>query len=126
MSLRDSVSVAVPERDLERLVRLGRPGGRLHPDLRRHRLSAGDQLRDAAGDLRTLVGCGAGRHRGGLRGAAHRRVLRLRADHRTYAIATLTPVLVAALCGSLVAGVLIRAEPLVDVAHMQSDATGRR
>ena len=86
------------------------------------RLGISFEMRRA--DLRTLVGCGAAAAIAAafgapLTGAFYAFELII----GTYAIATLTPVVVAALCGSLVAGALVRTEPLVDVANMQSVAT---
>ncbi|MDP4027022.1 chloride channel protein [Methylobacterium sp. NEAU 140] len=66
------------------------------------------------GDLRTLVGCGASAAIAAafgapLTGAFYAFELII----GTYAIATLTPVVVAALCGSFVAGSLMHTQPLV-------------
>ena len=83
LSMRDSVVVSQPDPDLERLRRLGRPRGRLHPDRLGRRLAARQVLRSppqrSAPDRRLRRGR---RDRGGLRRADHRRVLRLRADRR--------------------------------------------
>ncbi|MGU3665045.1 chloride channel protein [Methylobacterium sp. A49B] len=75
-------------------------------------------------DLRTLVGCGAaGAIAAGfgapLAGAFYAFELII----GTYSIATLTPVVVAALCGNLVSRSLIEAQPLVDLGDMQAVTT---
>lgn len=75
-------------------------------------------------DLRTLVGCGAaGAIAAGfgapLAGAFYAFELII----GTYSIATLTPVVVAALCGNLVAQALIETQPLVDLGDMQAVTT---
>jgi CIC family chloride channel protein len=86
------------------------------------RLGISFEMRRA--DLRTLVGCGAAAAIAAafgapLTGAFYAFELII----GTYAIATLTPVVVAALCGSLVARGLVPADPLVDVANMQAVTT---
>lgn len=78
------------------------------------------------GDLRTLVGCGAAAAIAAafgapLTGAFYAFELII----GTYAIATLTPVVVAALCGSLVAQAIVRTEPLVAFENMQAVVTSR-
>ncbi len=75
-------------------------------------------------DLRTLVGCGAaGAIAAGfgapLAGAFYAFELII----GTYSIATLTPVVVAALCGNLISRALIEAQPLVDLGDMQAVTT---
>ncbi|MEG9529003.1 MAG: chloride channel protein, partial [Hyphomicrobiales bacterium] len=75
-------------------------------------------------DLRTLVGCGAaGAIAAGfgapLAGAFYAFELII----GTYSIATLTPVVVAALCGNLVSRSLIETQPLVDLGDMQAVTT---
>ncbi|MCJ2053932.1 chloride channel protein [Methylobacterium sp. J-070] len=75
-------------------------------------------------DLRTLVGCGAaGAIAAGfgapLAGAFYAFELII----GTYSIATLTPVVVAALCGNLISRALIQAEPLVDLGDVQAVTT---
>jgi CIC family chloride channel protein len=76
------------------------------------------------GDLRTLVGCGAaGAIAAGfgapLAGAFYAFELII----GTYTIATLAPVVVAALCGNLVSRALIHTQPLVDLGDMQAVTT---
>ncbi len=88
------------------------------------RLGIGFEMRRA--DLRTLVGCGAAAAIAAafgapLTGAFYAFELII----GTYAIATLTPVVVAALCGSLVAQALVPAEPLVAFGNMQAVVTSR-
>ena len=75
-------------------------------------------------DLRTLVGCGAaGAIAAGfgapLAGAFYAFELII----GTYSIATLTPVVVAALCGNLISRSLIETQPLVDLGDMQAVTT---
>ncbi|MEL6061225.1 MULTISPECIES: chloride channel protein [unclassified Methylobacterium] len=75
-------------------------------------------------DLRTLVGCGAaGAIAAGfgapLAGAFYAFELII----GTYSIATLTPVVVAALCGNLIAQQLIATQPLVDFGDVQAITT---
>ncbi|WP_244498888.1 chloride channel protein [Methylobacterium sp. GXS13] len=76
------------------------------------------------GDLRTLVGCGAaGAIAAGfgapLAGAFYAFELII----GTYSIATLAPVVVAALCGNLVSRALIHTQPLADLGDMQAVTT---
>ncbi|WP_375457414.1 chloride channel protein [uncultured Methylobacterium sp.] len=76
------------------------------------------------GDLRTLVGCGsaaaiAAAFGAPLTGAFYAFELII----GTYAIATLAPVVAAALCGSLVARALAEAEPLVALDAMRAVTT---
>ncbi|WP_375464375.1 chloride channel protein [uncultured Methylobacterium sp.] len=76
------------------------------------------------GDLRTLVGCGsaaaiAAAFGAPLTGAFYAFELII----GTYSIATLTPVVVAALCGSLVARALVTAQPLVALDDVQAVTT---
>ncbi|MFD0934618.1 chloride channel protein, partial [Methylobacterium trifolii] len=76
------------------------------------------------GDLRTLVGCGAAAAIAAafgapLTGAFYAFELII----GTYSIATLTPVVVAALCGSLVARALVETQPLVAFDNMQAVTT---
>jgi CIC family chloride channel protein len=76
------------------------------------------------GDLRTLVGCGAaGAIAAGfgapLAGAFYAFELII----GTYSIATLAPVVVAALCGNLVSRSLIATQPLVELGDMQAVTT---
>jgi CIC family chloride channel protein len=75
-------------------------------------------------DLRTLVGCGAaGAIAAGfgapLAGAFYAFELII----GTYSIATLAPVVVAALCGNLVSRSLIQTQPLVELGDMQAVTT---
>lgn len=77
-------------------------------------------------DLRTLVGCGsaaaiAAAFGSPLTGAFYAFELII----GTYTIATLTPVVVAALCGSLVARALVTQAAFVDVSGLAATATGR-
>jgi chloride channel protein, CIC family len=77
-------------------------------------------------DLRTLVGCGAaGAISAGfgapLAGAFYGFELII----GTYSIATLTPVVVAALCGNLVAQALVQTQPLIDLGAVQAVTTSR-
>ncbi len=86
------------------------------------RLGIAFEMRRA--DLRTLVGCGAAAAIAAafgapLTGAFYAFELII----GTYTIATLTPVVVAALCGSLVARALVYTEPLVDISNMQAVTT---
>jgi chloride channel protein, CIC family len=88
------------------------------------RLGISFEMRRA--DLRTLVGCGAAAAIAAafgapLTGAFYAFELII----GTYAIATLTPVVVAALCGSLVAQALLPTEPLVAFGNMQAVVTSR-
>lgn len=76
------------------------------------------------GDLRTLVGCGAASAIAAafgapLTGAFYAFELII----GTYSIATLTPVVVAALCGSLISRALIDTQPLVDLGDIQAVTT---
>ena len=76
------------------------------------------------GDLRTLVGCGsaaaiAAAFGAPLTGAFYAFELII----GTYSIATLTPVVVAALCGSVVARALIPSPPLVAISGIEAIAT---
>lgn len=76
------------------------------------------------GDLRTLVGCGAASAIAAafgapLTGAFYAFELII----GTYSIATLTPVVVAALCGSLISRALIDTQPLVDFGDVQAVTT---
>ena len=82
MSLNDSL-IVVAQTSCQRRRRLGRAGGRLHPDRLRHgvplrpHVPRAAQRPAAARRLRRL-----GRHRRRLRCAAHRRLLRLRTGDR--------------------------------------------
>lgn len=76
------------------------------------------------GDLRTLVGCGASAAIAAafgapLTGAFYAFELII----GTYSIATLTPVVVAALCGSLVSQAILGTQPLVAFDNMQAVTT---
>jgi len=88
------------------------------------RLGISFEMRRA--DLRTLVGCGAAAAIAAalgapLTGAFYAFELII----GTYAIATLTPVVVAALCGSLVAQAIVQTEPLVAFENMQAVVTSQ-
>ncbi|MGU3541044.1 chloride channel protein [Methylobacterium sp. A54F] len=124
MSLRDSLYVAV-----QNVISNG-GGASVGLEAGYTQLSAGIASRLGLafelrrGDLRTLVGCGsaaaiAAAFEAPLTGAFYAFELII----GTYSIATLTPVVVAALCGSLVAHALIGAAPLVEVEGLKAITT---
>ena len=115
MSIRDSMTVVIQNLDLQRLRRLGRARGRLHADFRAASPRASARAsRCAAAICGPLVGCGAAAaiaaaFNAPLTGAFYAFELIIGA----YTIATLAPVVVAALGGAFVARVLM-GEPAVD------------